>query len=99
MLSENGCGEEIEYNGNKYNIIQDNSHYDIIVETDDNNKIYIEVKSTKNKFSKKVPFYLSQKQIETMESIMSPNKYILAVVFDVLSSPRHFFMELSNNLF
>ena len=99
MLSENGCGEEIEYNGNKYNIIQDNSHYDIIVETDDNNKIYIEVKSTKNKFSKKVPFYLSQKQIEKMESIKSPDKYILAVVFDVLSSPRHFFMELSNNLF
>ena len=98
MLSENGYGEELEYNGKKYKIIQNNSHYDIVVETYDNNKLYIEVKSTKKKFQKKVPFYLSHKQIETMESIKPPNKYILAVVFDVSVSPRHFFMELSDNL-
>ena len=98
ILNEKGLGEIFEYKGKKYNIVQDDSHYDIVVETYDNYKIYIEVKSTKNKFGKKVPFYLSHKQIEIMESIKSPDKYILAVVFDVLYEPKHFFMELSNNL-
>ena len=98
MLSENGYGEELIYNGKIYNVIQDNSHYDILVETYDNKKLYIEVKSTKNKFQKKVPFYLSQKQVEIMESIKPPNKYILAVVFDIFANPKHFFMELTYNL-
>ena len=33
MLNENGYGEELIYNGKIYNVIQDNSHYDILVET------------------------------------------------------------------
>ena len=99
MLSENGFGEDFEFNGKKYNIKQDDSHYDIVVETFENYKYYIEVKSTKNKFGNKVPFYLSQKQIETMKSIKSPDKYILAVVFNILIEPKHFFMILNDDMY
>ena len=91
MLSETNSGESFEYNGKVYNINGD-SHYDILVETFDNHKFYIEVKSTKDKFGKKVPFYLSRKQIEMIKSIKSPDKYILAVVLDVFMNPKHFFM-------
>lgn len=97
MLSENGLGELFEYNGKKYHIISDDSHYDIEVETFEKSKLYIEVKSTKGKFGKKVPFYISCKQIEMMKSIKSPDKYILAVVFNVMDNPKHFFMELIDN--
>ena len=98
MLSEDCSGETFEYNGKIYNIKPDDSHYDILVETYDNHKIYIEVKSTKKKFGKKVPFYLSQKQIEMISSIKSSDKYVLAVVFDVNIQPKHFFMVLNDNL-
>ena len=98
MLSETYSGEAFNYNGKIYNIKQDDSHYDILVETYDNHKLFIEVKSTKNKFGKKVPFYLSQKQIEMIKSTKPPDKYILAVVFDVLTKPKHFFMILNDNL-
>ena len=33
-----------------------------------------------------------------MESIKNPNKYILAVVYDVIYNPRHFFMSLSDSV-
>ena len=98
MLSQDYSGETFEYNGKVYNIKPDDSHYDILVETYDNHKIYIEVKSTKKKLGKKVPFYLSQKQIEMISSIKSPDKYVLAVVFDVNIQPKHFFMVLNDNL-
>ena len=99
MLNEDKVGELFEYNGKKYYLNNsEGSPYDIEVETYHGNKYYIEVKSTKNKFGKKVPFYLSQKQIETMESIENPNKYILAVVYDVSYNPRHFFMCLSDSI-
>ena len=94
MLNETEKGELFEYNGKKYYITQDYSHYDILVETNDNNKLYIEVKSTKAKFGNKIPFYISEKQIQMMNSIKYPDKYILALVFDVMSNPKHFFMEL-----
>ena len=32
-----------------------------------------------------------------MKSIKSPDKYILAVVFNVMDNPKHFFMELIDN--
>lgn len=67
------------------------------METFEKSKLYIEVKSTKGKFGKKVPFYISCKQIEMMKSIKSPDKYILAVVFNVMDNPKHFFMELIDN--
>ena len=77
MLNEKGIGELFEYNGKKYYInSSEGSHYDIVVETFEGNKYFFEIKSTAYKFENKVPFYLSQKQIETMESIKSPNKYI-----------------------
>ena len=41
---------------------------------------------------------MSQKQIETMETVKYPNKYVLAVVYDVIYNPRHFFMCLSDNI-
>ena len=94
MLNETEKGELFEYNGKKYYLTQDYSHYDILVETNDNNKLYIEVKSTKAKFGNKIPFYISEKQIQMMNSIKYPDKYILALVFDVMSNPKHFFMEL-----
>ena len=39
ILTEKGFGEIFEYRGKKYNIMQDDSHYDIVVETYDNYKI------------------------------------------------------------
>ena len=99
MLNKDKKGELFQYNGKKYYINNsEGSPYDIVVETYKGNKYYIEVKSTKNKFGKKVPFYLSQKQIETMETVKYPNKYVLAVVYDVIYNPRHFFMCLSDNI-
>jgi len=97
MLDETGKGQPFEYKGKTYNIVQDYSHYDILVETYDNQKLYIEVKSTKREFGNKVPFFISKKQIEMMETTKSPDKYILAVVFDVMYNPKHFFMVLSDS--
>ena len=97
MLSQNGDGTIFEYNGKKYNIIPDFSHYDIEVETFDSHKMYIEVKSTKSLFGNKVPFFISQKQIEMMKSTKPPDKYILAVVFNILDKPEHFFMTMSDS--
>ena len=97
MLDETGKGLLFEYKGKTYNIVPDYSHYDILVETYDNQKLYIEVKSTKGEFGNKVPFFISKKQIEMMESTKSPDKYILAVVFDVMYNPKHFFMVLSDS--
>ena len=99
MLNEYVGGELFEYNGKKYYInSSEGSPYDIVVETYQGNKYYIEVKSTKNQFGNKVPFYLSQNQIETMRSVKNPDKYILAVVYDVINNPRHFFMCLNDNI-
>jgi len=98
LLDNSGKGEDFEYNGKHYKIHNDFSHYDILVETFDDRKIYVEVKSSKNSFSNRVPFYISHKQIEKMEKIEFPNEYVLAVVFNVMSQPKHFFMTLRNNI-
>ena len=98
MLDNNGKGEDFEYNGKHYKIHYNGSQYDILVETFEGRKIYVEVKSTKNKFNSKVPFYLSLNQIEKMEQIEYPNEYVLAIVFNVMIQPKHFFMTLKKNI-
>ena len=99
MLSKNGVGEKFEFGGKVYNIINDYSDHDILVETYDGRTIYIEVKTTKYKFenNKKVPFYLSRNQINKMRS-SNANEYILAIVFDIMSKPEHFFMTLRSEV-
>jgi len=64
MLNKNGTGQRLEYKGDVYHVVEDGSHYDILCTTKDGRKIYIEVKSTVGAFGSKVPFYISQKQIE-----------------------------------
>jgi len=86
MLDNTGQGQDFEYNGKNYKIHSDGSHYDILVETFDDQKIYVEVKSTRNVFTNKVPFYLSQKQIEKMKQIEDSSEYVLAIVFDVMGN-------------
>ena len=98
MLDNTGQGEDFEYNGKHYKIHYDFSQYDILVETFDGQKIYVEVKSTRNKFNNKVPFYLSQKQIEKMEQIELSSEYVLAIVFEVMGQPKHFFKTLRKNI-
>ncbi|ORX87290.1 hypothetical protein BCR32DRAFT_289410 [Anaeromyces robustus] len=98
-LSKNGQGRKLEFRGKTYYLILEGSHYDIVVETNNNRKIYIEVKTTSREYNgKKVPFFLSQKQIETMNTIAYPNEYFLAIVFDVNNYPKHFFMNLKYNI-
>ncbi|ORX42552.1 hypothetical protein BCR36DRAFT_253372, partial [Piromyces finnis] len=98
-LSKNGCGTKLDYHGKTYYLSPDGAHYDIVVETNNGRKIYIEVKSTKHSYNEnKVPFFLSQKQIDMMNDIKYPNEYILAIVFDVFCNPKHFFMSLRNNV-
>lgn len=91
MLNKEGKGELLEYNGKKYYINPDGSHYDIVVETFQGEEFFIEVKSTRHEFGNKVPFYISKKQIEMMKSVKFPNKYILAVVFNVMDNPKTLF--------
>jgi len=98
MLNENGYGQVLEYKGKEYHLIPDGSHYDILCETNDGHQIYIEVKSTVGEFGNKVPFYISKKQIEMMKQIEPPNEYVLAVVFNVMNYPVHFFMTLRRDL-
>ncbi|ORX86110.1 hypothetical protein BCR32DRAFT_265197 [Anaeromyces robustus] len=98
MLNENGIGQLLEYKGDVYHVIEDGSHYDILCITEDGRKIYIEVKSTVGVFGNKIPFYISQKQIEMMKQIEYPNEYVLALVFNVMNNPVHFFMTLRNNI-
>jgi len=98
MLNENGYGQFLEYKGKNYYVVPDGSHYDILCETNDGRRIYIEVKSTVGEFGNKVPFYISKKQIEMMKQIEPPNEYVLAVVFNVMNYPVHFFMTLRSNL-
>ncbi len=57
----NWKGQAFEYRGKKYNLKNDYSHYDIVIETFNNNKIFIEVKSTKSKFGNKLPLFISRK--------------------------------------
>ena len=98
MLTEEGRGELFEYRGKKYYVNNsDRTHYDIEVETIEGYHYFIEVKSTKRVIGYKIPIYLSTKQIETMRKVKFPDKYILAVVFNVIDSPKHFFMTLSEN--
>ena len=98
MLDNTGKGEKFEYNGKNYQIYCDGSHYDILVETFDGRKIYVEVKSTRYEFNNKVPFYLSQKQIEKMKQISAADEYVLAIVFDAMNQPKHFFMTLRKSI-
>lgn len=102
MQSKSGDGEDFEYKGKKYKINPDDgSHYDIVCETNNDCKIYIEVKSTRYEYAHgdKVPMFLSQKQIDTMEKTNSPNEYILAVVFNVMENPQHFFLTMNKNIY
>jgi len=95
MLDFTGPGEYFIFNGNIYFIaLNSEKHYDILVETFNNRKIYIEVKSTRGEFGNKIPFYISYKQLEMMELVQPPDEYLLAVVFNVLENPKHFFMTL-----
>jgi len=95
MLDFTGPGEYFIFNGNIYFIaLNSEKHYDILVETFTNRKIYIEVKSTRGEFGNKIPFYISYKQLEMMELTQPPNEYLLAIVFNVLENPKHFFMTL-----
>ncbi|ORY15662.1 hypothetical protein LY90DRAFT_708474 [Neocallimastix californiae] len=85
LLNGRGNGQLLEYKGDVYHIVENGSHYDILCETFDGCKKYIEVKSTVGEFGNKVPFYI--------------NEYVLAVVFNVMNNPDHFFMTLkSDNL-
>ncbi|OUM57448.1 hypothetical protein PIROE2DRAFT_17572 [Piromyces sp. E2] len=95
MLNENG-NEILEYRGKTYTIMESGLHYDILVETMDNRNIFIEVKSTRYEYEygNKVPFYLSQQQIRYMEKTIYPDEYVLAIVFDVMNNPKHFFLNL-----
>jgi len=98
MLDNTGQGKDFEYNGKHYKIHHDISHHDILVESFDDRKIYVEVKSSKNNFSSKVPLYLSHRQIEEMEQIELPNEYVLVIVYNIMSQPKHFFMTLRKNI-
>jgi len=50
MLDNTGQGEDFEYSGKHYKIHSDGSQYDILVETFEDRKIYVEVKS-KDKYA------------------------------------------------
>ena len=103
LLEESGNAnyEEFEYNGKTYKLINNISNlpnYDIQVETFDDRNIYIEVKSSKNEFETKSPIYISHKQVEMMEKIDFPNEYFIAMVFNTLENPNHFFMTLRKKI-
>jgi len=100
MQRKEGYGQKFDCKGKTYFIDpEDGSHYDIIAKAKDGRQFYIEVKSTSYEFcNNKVPFYLSKMQIETMKRVTPPNEYILAIVFDVMNNPKHFFMNLRENI-
>jgi len=98
MLSQDSNGELLEYRNNTYLIKKEGAPYDIEIETYDNRTIYVEVKSTRHEFGNKIPFYISEHQINAMRETLPPNKYVLAIVFDVMNHPRHFFMSLRENI-
>jgi len=97
-LSQEDKGEVIEYNDKKYWIEPDVSYSNIIVETNDNHTVYVEVISTSNKFNNNVPLFFNEKKIQEMKEIHSHDQYVLAIVFGVKSNPIHFFMTLRDNL-
>ena len=104
LLEESGNAnyEEFDYKGKTYKLINNCSNlpnFDIQVETFDNRNIYIEVKSSKNEFETKSPIYISHKQVEMMEKIDFPNEYFIAMVFNALENPNHFFKLLILILF
>ena len=95
-LSETLIGEPFEYNGKKYKIVPCFSDYNILVESFDNHKLYIEVKTSENKFSNRVHSFICKRQMEKMKSTKPPDKYILALVFNIRNKPDHFFVALSD---
>jgi len=97
-MEDNYNGRRFRYNGTTYYIRPDGSHYDIEVETFNNCRFYIEVKSTKYELGNKVPFFISKKQIDMMKLTEYPNKYILAIVFNAMSNPSHFFMTMDEDI-
>ena len=57
-------------------------------------EIFILKNNSKNEFETKSPIYISHKQVEMMEKIDFPNEYFIAMVFNALENPNHFFINV-----
>ncbi|ORX61263.1 hypothetical protein BCR36DRAFT_579284 [Piromyces finnis] len=101
LSHEESQGEIIEYNGKKYCITPEDSlsHCGIIVETNDHQTIYVDVKSTNSQFNSKIPLFFDEKKIYKMKDQYSFNQYVSAIVYNVKSKPLHFFISLRDNLY
>ncbi len=88
--------EIVDYEG-KSHYIQDNySKYDLTVETNDGNKIYIEVKSTRTSIEQAdtIALPISSREWKFVNEINETEKYCLARVFDVENNPEGHYLSL-----
>ena len=88
--------EIVDYEG-KSHYIQDNySKYDLTVETNDGNKIYIEVKSTRTSIEQAdtIALPISSREWKFVNEINKTEKYCLARVFDVENNPEGHYLSL-----
>lgn len=88
--------EIVDYEGNPHNIQDNYSKYDLTVETNDGNKIYIEVKSTRTSIDQAdtIALPISSREWKFVNEISGNEKYCLARVFDVENNPEGHFLSL-----
>lgn len=85
-----------DYEGNTHYIKENYSKYDLIIETYDCNKIYIEVKSTRTSIEEadKIALPISSREWKFVSQISKNEKYYLARVFNVENNPEGHFLSL-----
>ena len=88
--------EIVDYEGNNHYVKDNYSKYDLIVETFDGNKIYIEVKSTRTSIEQAdtIALPISSREWKFVNQINENDKYCLARVFDVENNPEGHYLSL-----
>ena len=88
--------EITDFEGNNHYIKDNGSKYDLIAETFEGKKIYIEVKSTRTTIEEadKIALPISSREWRFVNQISENDKYCLARVFDVENNPEGHYLSL-----
>ncbi|PTN09302.1 uncharacterized protein DUF3883 [Mangrovibacterium marinum] len=88
--------EITDHEGNQYYINDERNGYDIVAETEDGRKVFIEVKSTRTLLADadKIALPISRREWQFVNKINGNDKYCLARVFDVENSPQGHYLSM-----
>lgn len=89
----------IDYENNSHYIKKNYNDYDLIAETHEGNRIYIEVKSTRTSIQEvdRIAIPISSREWKFVNQISINDKYCLARVFDVENEPQGYYLSIMGN--